>query len=91
MDTPKIYILTLSKHYGVQKTAFRTFEQAWDFAAKAIRESGGELSADNADDCRKQNSPIQPSFTSNWIVGKIGHAGLPGSDIGPTVIYELEL
>ena len=82
-----IFIVTFSKHFGIQKQAFSTFDAAWQFAADALVGGEGEVFHGSAAECFAAQWSVVPSCTNNWKVGQLqGDA-----HVGPTVIYQVEM
>ena len=83
-----LYIVTFSKHFGIHREAFKTFAEAWDFAAGIIRSVGGEISHPDAETAHKSAQPMVPALTQTWVIGKyVSHPALKNDgSVGPTVI-----
>lgn len=82
-----VYMVTFSKHFGIQKKAYATFEEAWSATAKAVAEGNGVVYHPDAATCFSTDGGIQPSFTQNWKVGQ-----LPGDAlVGPAMVFKMEL
>lgn len=87
MSTQEVFIVTLSKHFGIQKKAFATFAEAWAYAADQLTTASGEVLHTSADECFTAHKSIEPCFTENWTVGQL--AG--DAQVGPTMIFRVEL
>jgi hypothetical protein len=60
MSTQEIFIVTFSKHFGIQKWAFATFADAWQFAAGALVGAEGAVFHSSAAECFDAKQAVEP-------------------------------
>lgn len=78
-------MITMSKHFGIQKEVYDSFEKAWKHV-KSVVEVDALFHA-TAQDAFNTAKKETLAFTNHWIVGRIANQD---AHVGPIMVYEIE-